>query len=459
MTILRNALAIALLALAAYSSVANPAAAPSEPLCGHPGAAAPDWILNRTIYEVNVRQFSQEGTFAAVEEQLDRIQNLGIGVIWLIPIHPIGAINRKGPLGSYYSVADYKGINPEFGDADSFRSLVDAAHARDIKVIIDWVGNHTAWDNPLVTEHPEFFAKDENGNFTPPHGTDWTDVIQLDFQNRDLWEYMTEALEYWVSEYNIDGYRCDYAVGLPTEFWEFAATRLKERKPDIFLLAESDAQALNLNAFHSSYAWSMHHVFNDVAQGKSLPASIQEQFNRQSILFPQDTLLLNFTSNHDENSWAGTTAERLGPAKRSFEVLVFTLPGIPLIYNGQEAGLAKRLKFFDRDPIDWSELSESTFYQALTKLKRENPVLGHLESSFKRISTTADKQVFAFARTYQQSQIVVINNLSNEEAVFYAADEDFTGEYRDYFSGAKRSIESPLAFTLAPWNFVVLVRE
>ncbi|EDY82108.1 Alpha amylase, catalytic domain subfamily [Verrucomicrobiia bacterium DG1235] len=455
---LRNIVATTLLILSPLCAVANPAGAPSEPLCDQTALEAPDWIRNRTIYEVNVRQYSEDGTFAAVEADLDRIQDLGIGVIWLMPIQPIGAVNRKGPLGSYYSVADYMGINSEFGDAESFRSLVDAAHDRDIKVIIDWVGNHTAWDNPLTDEHPEFFIKDAEGNFTPPHGTDWTDVIQLDFSNRELWDYMSKAMEYWIIEYDIDGFRCDYAVGLPTKFWNFASRNLRTLDPELFLLAESEAPDLNLHAFHASYGWPMHHTFNSVAKGDKSASAILDQFNRQSIEFPSSTLLLNFTTNHDENSWNGTTAERLGPAKRTFDTLVFTLPGIPLIYNGQEASLAKRLEFFERDPIDWSDLSEMNFYQELTALKASHPALSNPNATFARIPTDRDEQIFAFTRTLGNRQVTVISNLSADPIEIHAADRAIVGEHVDHFTGETTTLSYPAALQLQAWEFRVLTR-
>ncbi|MBD5781270.1 DUF3459 domain-containing protein [Pelagicoccus sp. NFK12] len=446
------------LMLAATSALPNPAGAPSDPLCAYEVLEIPDWLRNQTIYEVNVRQYSEEGTFAAVEADLDRIQDLGIGVLWFMPIHPIGETNRKGTLGSYYAVADYLGINPEFGDADSFRSLVDAAHERGMKVIIDWVANHTAWDNPISQSNPEFFAKDENGDFTPPHGTDWTDVIQLDFSNRELWDYMSRAMEYWVINYDIDGFRCDYAVGVPTKFWNFASSRLRAMKPDLYLLAEAEAPYLNQHAFHSSYAWPLHHTFNDVAQGRKSASSILDQINRQTIEFPTGTLLLNFTSNHDENSWNGTTAERLGPAKRAFDTLVFTLPGLPLIYNGQEANLAKQLEFFEHDPIDWSNLSESDFYRKLTALKASHPALSHPDASFHRIPSDHDEKIFAFTRMLDSRQVTVVTNLSAEPLTFHLADSHITGTYQDHITGETITLGYPARIALEPWNFHLLVR-
>lgn len=456
---LRKTAAAALLYLPILSGAfAYPAAAPVEPLCAQDALAAPDWIRNRTIYEVNVRQFSKDGTFAAVEADLDRIHDLGIGVIWLMPIHPIGKTNRKGQLGSYYSVADYQGINPEFGDAESFRSLVGAAHARDMKVIIDWVGNHTAWDHPWAKSNPQFYERNEDGNFTPPRGTDWTDVIQLDFGNRDLWDAMSRAMEYWVAEFAIDGFRCDYAVGPPTKFWNFVSAKLREIEPELYLLAESETPDLNLHAFHSSYGWPMHSAFNAVAQGKASASSIIEQYRRQNIEFPAGTLLLYYTTNHDENSWNGTTAERMGAAKRAFDTLAFTLPGVPLIYNGQEASLAKRLEFFERDPIDWSDLGETAFYQKLTSLRANVPAISAPDATFSRIPSDQDGQVLAFTRISGGSQVTYIANLSANPTRCYIADEKITGSHADPFTGEITTLGFPAKLDLEPWEFHVLVR-
>lgn len=445
------------LVVSATTLISNPSVDRLPPaLVQEHAPVAPDWIRDRTIYEVNVRQYSLSGKFSGVEADLDRIQDLGIGVLWFMPIHPIGEINRKGPLGSYYSISDYYGVNPEFGSPEDFKSLVDAAHARGMKVIIDWVANHTAWDNPLTDSHPEFYETNDSGYFTPPHGTDWSDVIQLDFENHDLWDYMADAMAYWVTEYGIDGFRCDYAVGPGVAFWDYVNEKLLADHPDLYLLAESDMGDLNLEAFHASYAWPMHHVFNTIAKGDAPASLLFDQLNRQYIQFPQGTLLLNFTTNHDENSWNGTTEERLGPAKRAFDMLVYTLPGTPLMYNGQEAGLAKRLEFFENDPIDWSDLSESAFYKTLVELKANHPALQTTETNVERIPTTADEQVVAFSRSHDGERIVIFANLSTDSVEFFATADKLEGSYMDSFSGDTVKLATPNSITLGPWEFQVL---
>lgn len=456
----RPLLAFTVAALVASASLtsANPANAPQIHF-GSSVLPAPEWILDDTIYELNIRQFSQEGNFAAAEKQLDRIHDLGIETIWLMPIHPIGQINRKGGLGSYYSVADYTGINPEFGTPADFQSFVDAAHKRGMKVILDWVANHTAWENPLTLSHPEFFAKNPEGSFIPPHGTDWTDVIQLDFNNKELWQSMIDSMAYWVREYNINGFRCDYAAGVPAEFWDEASRQLRDIDPELFLLAESFQGDLNLNAFHASYGWERHHAFNDIAQGKATASHLDDVFAREKLLMPAGTPLLSFTSNHDENSWAGTTEERMGDAKRVFDLLAFTLPGIPLIYNGQEASLNKRLEFFERDPIDWDNLSETTFYSALTQLKKDISALHGTESKLNRIPTTANEKVLGFSRRDKSSEIVVFANLSDEPVDCTAACDKMGGSYTSYFTGQSNQFENTCTLSLEPWAFEVFIKK
>ncbi|MBK1876700.1 alpha-amylase family glycosyl hydrolase [Pelagicoccus mobilis] len=455
---LRHLIAATAVVSATICTFGNPANAHKIHF-GEETLPAPQWILDDTIYELNVRQFSEEGTFAAAEKQLDRIQELGIQTVWLMPIHPIGKTNRKGTLGSYYSIADYKGINPEFGDKESFRSFVKAAHKRGLKIVLDWVANHSAWENPWTKSNPDFYAKDPEGNFMPPHGTDWTDVIQLDFNNQELWTTMIDAMAYWINEYDIDGYRCDFAAGVPTDFWNEASKQLRKIKPDFFMLAESYQGDFNLEAFHASYAWERHHAFNAIAQGKAPASHLDDILAREKLYMPKGTALLTFTSNHDENSWAGTTAERMGPAKRVFDLLSFTMPGIPLIYNGQEASLDKRLEFFERDPIEWKDFSESEYYSQLIELKRSVSALHGTGAKLVRIPTTANEKVFAFRRENKDSQVVVFANLSNESVHCTAACSKMGNVYRSFFSGQKNRFKNTCEISLEPWAFEVFVRE
>jgi cyclomaltodextrinase / maltogenic alpha-amylase / neopullulanase len=416
---------------------------------------APAWVRDRVVYEVNVRQYSEAGTFAAVEADLPRLRELGIGVLWFMPIHPIGAVNRKGTLGSYYSVADYRGVNPEFGTHEDFARLVNAAHAAGFKVIMDWVANHTAWDHHWTREHPEFYAKNADGVFVPPYGFDWTDVIQLDYTNSALWDAMIADMEFWVREAGVDGFRCDYSKGVPTAFWDEASARLRAIRPDLFMLAESEIPQHHLTAFHASYTFSMMHVFNDVAAGKAPVSKIYDELTRNRVRFPAGSAFFRYTTNHDENSWQGTVFERLGGGVEAFAVLTFVLDGIPLIYNGQEAGLDKRLLFFERDPIAWRPHPIAEFYRTLCALKNTHAAL-RTGATMRRLATTAHESIYAVLRTSDAGKVVAICNLTNKEAEFAAVDLAVKGIWTDVFTGEKVEIAIPFEGKLPAWGYRVL---
>jgi glycosidase len=420
--------------------------------------ALPDWVRNQVIYEINVRQYSQEGSLAAVEADLDRIKDLGVGTLWLMPIHPIGEVNRKGPLGSYYSIKDYKGINPEFGTKEDFRSFVNAAHARDMRVILDWVGNHSAWDNPLTESNPDFYMTDENGSFIPPLGFDWTDVIQMDFNNPDLLDYQIDAMRYWVTEFGIDGYRCDYATGIPTEFWDKLTAALLETRDDLFLLAEAELPDHQLKAFHASYAWPMMHAFNAVAQGKYPASHLDDIKAHMDILFPQGADFLFMTSNHDENSWLGTVNERLGGGAEVFAAITFVMDGIPLIYNGQEAGLNKRLEFFERDPIDWKPHPLNNVYKTLCALKSAHSALATGAPEI-RIPSTKNSHAYALLRETKTGKVLLVANLTAENLTDVALGHpSLKGQWTDAFSGESLSLTASPTFDLPSWNYKLLIQ-
>ena len=332
----------------------------------------PEWCYNKTIYEVNVRQYTISGTFKEFESQLPRLKEMGVDILWFMPINPIGVKNRKGTLGSYYSVKDYLGVNPEFGTIDDFKSLVNEIHKMGMHVIIDWVANHTAWDNNLAIEHPDWYTKDSLGNFVPPV-PDWHDVIDLNYANNELRHYMINALKFWVKECDIDGYRCDVASMVPTDFWIEARKELDKIKP-VFMLAESDDPALH-QAFDMTYDWRVYSTLNDIASGKKNLDSLKIIFKNDQNNFPKDAIRMQFTTNHDENSWHGTAIKRLGDAFKSFTAFTFVIPGMPLIYSGQEAGINKSLDFFEKDTINWSNFKYEKFYHKLIDLKKNNKAL------------------------------------------------------------------------------------
>lgn len=417
-----------------------------------------EWSYDATIYEVNVRQFSEEGSFARVEEALPRIKELGIDIVWLMPVHPIGEIERKGTLGSYYSVKDYFDVNPEFGTKDDLRSLIETAHSLDMKVILDWVANHTAWDNPLTETNPEFFETDENGNFIPPRGTDWSDVIQLDYDNPDVHDYMISALKYWVEEFNIDGYRADVAYLVPTEFWERARRELDEIKP-VFMLAEAHEPELH-PAFDMGYNWEVHHIMNRIASGENTVADLEQELQNVNDRFGREVFMMNFITNHDENSWAGTEFNRLGDGVEAFAVLMTTLEGMPLIYNGQETGFDHMLEFFEKDPIVWDFDSPfQDFYSTLFHLKREHPALqnGIRGGELVRINTSDDEAVFAFSRSMDGEHVVVVLNLSDSDIAVTLEETAPAATYVSLF-GDNSSIDAiPTSIDMEAWEYHVFV--
>ena len=295
---------------------------------------SPEWSKNAVIYEVNVRQYTPEGTFNAFAAHLPRLKELGVDILWFMPITPIGELNRKGSLGSYYSVKDYRDVNPEFGTMEDFKNLVAQAHEQGMYVILDWVANHTAWDNYLVEQHPEWYAKNDNGEMISPF--DWSDVVQLDYNQPGLRDYMADALKFWVTEANVDGFRCDVAEMVPTDFWNRARAELDQIKP-VFMLAEAEVPEHHEYAFDMSYGWEFHHIMNNIAKGTMNADNIQEYLTKEAGRFPANAYRMQFITNHDENSWNGTVFERLGDAVETMAVLSYTIPGMPLIYSGQES--------------------------------------------------------------------------------------------------------------------------
>jgi len=414
-----------------------------------------EWSKNATIYELNIRQFSEEGTFNAIVDRLDELKAMNVEIIWLMPIHPIGEKNRKGELGSYYAVKDYLDVNPEFGTKADFRNLVEEIHNRDMKVIIDWVANHTAWDNPLTEEHPEWYTKDEEGNFVPPV-EDWSDVIDLNYDNPELRSYMTDALKFWVEEFDIDGYRCDVASMVPTDYWNSARKELDEIKP-VFMLAEAEEPELNEKAFDMYYGWTFHHILNEVAQGEQNADSLHAEVTRLEKAFPDGSYPMNFISNHDENTWNGTVWERMGAASYPLSVLTATLPGMPLLYNGQEAGMDKRLEFFDKDPIEWSEHDMREHYSKLFELKQNNPALQHGKNggAYERISTSVDEDVYAFIRTNGIKQVFVIVNLSDQKQRFTIESTKVNGEFESLFDGDYITFDRFIEVEIDSWGYKV----
>ena len=378
------------------------------------------WSDSLTIYEVNLRQFTPEGTIDAFRNHLPRLKSMGVGILWFMPIHPIGELNRKGSLGSYYSVQDYYEINPEFGTLDEFQSLVHEIHEMGMYVIIDWVANHTAWDNPMAIKNPDWYTKNDSGSFQHPPGTNWYDVMDLDYNNRDLREYMINAMKYWVIEIDIDGFRCDVASMVPTDFWESITPILNEIKP-IFMLAESDEPELLENAFDADYNWGLYHLLKDIAAGEKESSEIIQYYQTPPKSYPATSLRMNFLDNHDENSWGRIMISHFGNNVYPIMTMIFTLPGIPMIYSGQEARLDKQLEFFEKDIISWGDIPDSKFYQKLITLKKSNPVFWNNNHSLSFMDSLPEG-IIGFYRQYKEKQFGTIINLTSEGSLLKISD-------------------------------------
>lgn len=449
---------------------ALPAAA-AAPL-GHTKAAspAPEWFGNTVIYEANVRQGTPERNLRGLQRELPRLADLGVDVVWLMPIHPISEANRKGTLGSYYAVRDYKQVNPEFGTLQDLQEFVRTAHKLGMKVILDEVCNHTGCDNVWVTEHPEYYARNAQGEMYGPF--DWTDTYKLDYSNPATREAMIDALEYWIREADIDGYRCDVAGEVPTDFWEEARPRLQAVKP-VLMLAESAHEPLLSKAFDVDYAWPMKDVFNAIAASKGvnqyavdhnqkLPKAdardIKSLLERQSKEYPAGAVHMQMVTNHDLNSWEGTEFERYGKGLGAFTALSYTLPGVPMIYTGQEVGFNHPFEFFEIDPVtpDYTANEFTAFYKMLNSLRHNHPALSAGNKEFPTFYLPKSNDVIAFTRKTDGDNVTVIANLSDTEVPleFKGKTPDVAG-LRNHFTGA----EAELPATLAPWQFFVFVSE
>lgn len=402
---------------AALSPIALPAmSAPATPA----EAAHAAWSRQAVIYQVNVRQYSQAGTLAAVQADLPRLKALGVDILWLMPIQPIGQLNRKGSLGSYYSIRDYTAVNPEFGSLADARAFVAAAHQLGFKVILDWVANHTAWDHPWATAHKDWYKLNARGevyavtfNEGQPTEEHWDDVVALDYRSDSLRAAMIEAMAFWVRETGLDGFRCDVASLVPTDFWVRARRELQAIKP-LFMLAESDAVELHTSgAFDMTYDWSLaDEVFKKIGKGEAGAPLLKAWLARQPAGYPVQAYRMRFTSNHDFNSWHGSDAELYGDAWQACVVLTFTLPGMPLIYNGQESRLSKRLAFFEKDAIDWQRHELTDFYRRLVALKHRHPALAAGPSGAPVKLLVAPDEVVAFERRRGADVVRVAVNLS-----------------------------------------------
>lgn len=451
----------------------------------------PDWHKNATIYEVNLRHFTPEGTFKSFESHIPRLKEMGIDILWFMPVHPISEKNRKGELGSPYAVADYKAVNPDMGTMNDFKNMVKAIHGAGMYAIIDWVPNHTGWDNPWITEHPDWYTQDKDGNIIDPidyntgKSWGWTDVADLNYDVPEMRLAMIDAMKFWVTDVGIDGFRVDVAHGVPVDFWEQWSDAMYAIEP-LFMLAEAEVPAIvNNGAYVMDYGWEMHHLLNEIAayQGErsddatklvsgNIQEGAEEHFEKKTALDIDEMLAkkakqynkgyqMHFTSNHDENSWAGTEMARMGNGHKAFAVLTATFDGMPLLYTGMESAMNKRLEFFKKDEVPWGDFKYAGFYKTLFDLKHKNQALwnGEHGGELIKIKTGNDENIYAFTREKNGDKVVVIINLSSKKQAAKLEGDSFIGKYTDVFSGEEKSLEAGAEMEMGAWEYLVLSNQ
>ncbi|MEQ5788955.1 alpha-glucosidase C-terminal domain-containing protein [Erythrobacter sp. NFXS35] len=413
-----------------------------------------EWTRDSVLYQLNTRQFTPEGTFAAAQEHLPRLAAMGVDIIWLMPIHPIGEVNRKGTLGSPYAVRDYRAVNPELGTEAEFRAFVAEAHRLGLRVILDWVANHSAYDNPLTASHPEWYTRTPEGALMSPAGTDWSDVADFDYSQPGLRRYMTESLVYWVREFGVDGYRADVAGYVPLDFWETARAEIEAVKP-VFMLAEWEQRDLHARAFDATYGWGWKEAMQRLVKDGSGAGAIRGYYAGQSETWPHAAMRMVYTENHDQNSWDGVAADIYGPAYEAAIALSFVGSGVPLVYNGQEADNDRMLKFFERDPIVWREGRHDVLLRKLIALKTETPALhnGRFGAEMVEVPTDATQDVYAFTRGQAGERVFAVFNLSPRPQQVTFRQARHHGRYTDALTGAAAGFGGGETLALAPWGY------
>ena len=423
----------------------------------------PEWSYSAVLYELNIRQFTADGTFNAAIERLPFLRSIGVDAIWLMPIYPIGIEGRKGSSGSYYSIRDYKGVNSEFGAEDDLRAFISAAHAMGIKVLLDWVANHTARDARWITERAaDWYERDEQGVAKVPW--DWTDTAKLNYANHDVWRGQIDAMRYWVEEFGVDGFRCDMAMLVPIEFWQEVSEELHRIKDDIFMLAEAEEDNLFDRAFNMSYQWNVHHIMVDIAKGARRVWDLRNAIHSERARYPREAMRMSFTSNHDENSWSGSEQSRFGAALEVMTALTFLMPAtMPLIYTGQEVGYDHSFEFFERDHLPaelYRENRTTELYRRLCNLKHRERALdaGERGGEMIEIENNAKDCMMTFVREVEGSRVVAILNLSP-----YTIHADFrtgiyAGRYYDAISGEYVVLDDHVERDIVPWHYQILVK-
>jgi cyclomaltodextrinase len=430
----------------------------------------PKWAQNAVVYEVNVRQFSDSSKLGEVVPRLEILKDLGVDILWLMPMQPIGELNRKGKLGSYYSVKDYKKINSEFGTEQDLELFVRHAHDLGFKVIVDWVANHTAWDHAWIKQHPDWYERDATGKIQTPY--DWTDVAKLNYNSKPMRAAMTDAMKHWVTKYDIDGFRCDVAFLVPVDFWNENRKALEKIKP-MYMLAEMEANN-DINktpaeyyktAFNASYAWTFMGASADLSAGKKSVNEFKSIMQKNYAELPSSMHKMFFLTNHDENSWNATIQERYGENWKAIAAMVYTLPqSLPLMYTGEEVGLSRRLKFFERDPIkhaEWMDTTRFSLYRDLIRLYHTNPALKNFQqgSNFIELDVNVvndNNSVYAYKRSYKDSEVYVLLNFSNEKLEFnfkngrknFESYSFYSNMIFDNFKGDENYVIAPNSFVI-----------
>ena len=413
----------------------------------------PQWARNAVVYEVNVRQITPEGTFEAFRKMLPGLRDLGVDVLWFMPIHPIGEEGRKGTLGSYYAIRDYGAVNPEFGTLEDFRLVVDKAHELGMKVMLDWVAAHTSRD-AVWLEHEDWYVRRPDGE--PEFLYDWSDVARLNYDSRPMREAMLDKMRFWVEEVDVDGFRCDMADLTPIDFWEHAVPDLRRVKEDLFMLAESEDPVNTKEAFNTYYGWRLHHTLNDVARGEKNADSIRHCLGQMLAEFGPNAIPLLFTSNHDENSWNGTEFERMGAAAKQMAALTFVLPGMPLIYTGQELGNVKRLEFFEKDRVKPGDsLLFTSFYTQLTHFKHSSPALQAppYGGPLNEILHDGPAHVFAFTREAAGNRVLALFNFADSSVSFRFTGNEVKGKYTDWKNKDTLWVNQDTVWELKPYGY------
>jgi len=457
----------------------------------------PEWTKNAVIYEVNIRQHTPEGTLEAFSRDLSRIKELGVDIVWLMPVFPIGELNRKADqsvfvaeiedtvehkkyLGSPYSTKDYMAVNPDFGTMDDLKSLVDEVHELGMYIILDIAANHTAWDHEWIKSHPDYYTRIEKGSRPwnkewmiehpeyynrieslgitypiDPEETDWWDTADLNFGNDDLRMAMIEVFKYWVSELDIDGYRCDMAGKVPTDFWNEVREELNLIKPVFMLAEDEDNSDLMESAFNMNYDWKLHHLLNGIAKGDENAVSLKHYFKKVDTFYSKACYRMRFITNHDENAWNGSEFERMGDATEVMALLTYTIPGMPLLYTGQELGMNKRLLFFEKDSVDNIDPEWEDKYKAFIKLKKDNKALwnGSYGGEMKILESNSEG-IFTFTRTNEEQKLLILANLSGTPDSTYLPDRYSIKNYSDVFTGKKINPDIPI--TLTSYGYLVL---